>query len=618
MPARNSTSAAQELIELRRFAGTAREFWPRFAAAIADVCNADRCVIAVRSAPSTPPSPPASPAWRKLQEWSSGDISSQAGANFQAALVPLADRAVAEGAAAMPLGGAGTFAVGVRLVLPASTEMAVGLLLVSNLTESGARDALERLELASDVPWSFQQAQAKSMAESGSEKIAGVLDILAQVQAEARFRASATALCNAVSGRFKADRVALGWLHGPAVHLVALSRTERFNRQMAAAQSLEAAMEEAIDQDGDLVWPAPEQSPWIQRDLERHCREQASGNAACVPLRVGNAVVACLVCERRTEPYGDDERKQLRLITDLAAPRLAELQRHDRWFGARWMARGREFGAGLVGPHHTWAKLLGIGIAAAVLLLVVVQCPYRVEATFALHADSLVHVSTPFDGYLVEVFVRPGDVVTNQQVLLQLDTRDLALDESVALAEVQRFQREAEKSRATHNLADMRIAEALARQSQARLDLVRHRLNQAAIRAPFDGVVIEGDFRDKLGSPARMGDPLFRVARLDRLYVVAEVPERDIHELQGTERGEIAFFSQPRLKFPVRGAALEPAATVREGGAVFQFRCTLEQPAEPWFRPGMGGIAKIDSGRRRLLWVLTHRTVDFLRLYLWW
>jgi hypothetical protein len=32
----------------------------------------------------------------------------------------------------------------------------------------------------------------------------------------------------------------------------------------------------------------------------------------------------------------------------------------------------------------------------------------------------------------------------------------------------------------------------------------------------------------------------------------------------------------------------------------------------------MSGVAKLEVGERRLLWVLTRRTVDFLRLTFWW
>jgi hypothetical protein len=34
-------------------------------------------------------------------------------------------------------------------------------------------------------------------------------------------------------------------------------------------------------------------------------------------------------------------------------------------------------------------------------------------------------------------------------------------------------------------------------------------------------------------------------------------------------------------------------------------------------RPGMEGIAKVDTGRRKLFWIWTHKFVDWLRLTLW-
>jgi hypothetical protein len=39
---------------------------------------------------------------------------------------------------------------------------------------------------------------------------------------------------------------------------------------------------------------------------------------------------------------------------------------------------------------------------------------------------------------------------------------------------------------------------------------------------------------------------------------------------------------------------------------------------QPWWRPGMMGVCKIKAGKRSLLWIFGHRTVDFFRLWLWW
>ncbi|HZV32956.1 MAG TPA: HlyD family efflux transporter periplasmic adaptor subunit, partial [Verrucomicrobiae bacterium] len=160
--------------------------------------------------------------------------------------------------------------------------------------------------------------------------------------------------------------------------------------------------------------------------------------------------------------------------------------------------------------------------------------------------------------------------------------------------------------------------QATADQAKARLDLAQYRLDEAIIRSPFRGVVIEGDLRERLGSPVKAADVLFKVARLDTLYVEAEVNERDVQDILGKTSGEIAFLSRPRDKFPVHIITVEPAAVPKNDANVFLVRCAIDGGAQPWWRPGMSGVCKIRVEKRTLFWILTHRTVDFLRLKLWW
>ena len=164
----------------------------------------------------------------------------------------------------------------------------------------------------------------------------------------------------------------------------------------------------------------------------------------------------------------------------------------------------------------------------------------------------------------------------------------------------------------------MRIAEALAEQAQARLDMVRYRLAHATIASPFDGVVVEGDLRERLGAPVKTADALFKVARIDTLYAEAEVNERDIHEILDKSSGQLAFVSRPRNKFPFRIINVEKAAMPKNEANVFIVRCAVDQRPQSWWRPGMSGICKFNVGKRTLFWIITHRTVDFLRMKLWW
>jgi hypothetical protein len=81
---------------------------------------------------------------------------------------------------------------------------------------------------------------------------------------------------------------------------------------------------------------------------------------------------------------------------------------------------------------------------------------------------------------------------------------------------------------------------------------------------------------------------------------------------------KVAFVAQPDSKYPVQVLRVEPSAVPKETGNIFIVRASLTGAPQTWWRPGMSGLCKIDAGRGTLFWILTHRTVDFLRLNLWW
>lgn len=618
-------SALDELARLRRFAGPPAQFWPAFMAAAGQLTGACRGLLILRD--------PAQPdRLKKLSDWSSNGHADRAIMTFNRMVAEIAERCAEDQAFLRalengPTPGTKHFAIATTIPLPAGNETCIAAFVLLNVTDDQAREALARLELAADTPSSYRLNQAVLQAKTDVEKFASVLDILVLVNAEKRFYAAALAFCNGLASRFNCDRVSLGWLQQGYIRLRAISRTERFDRNMAAAKGLEVAMEEAFDQDEELVWPPPEHFPLITKDHEKFAREHASGHLCSLPVRLEEKALAVVTCERQAKPFSETELRQLRLACDQAARRLTDLKARDRWFGARWAAASKERLAKLVGPEHTWAKVLSlIGVAALVILLLPIFS-YRVEGNFIVRSDEVSYLTAPFDSYIRSVPVRPGDPVAAGSTLLTLDTADLELEEAAASADLNRYLREAEKARAEAesgrlsqmpSLAEMKIALALADQAKARLELIRFRLSQAQLKSPFDGVLVEGDLRQRVGAPVKQGEALFKVARIDTQYVEAEINERDVHEILTRTEGEVAFVAQPKLKFPIQVVRIEPAAVAKEGKNVFQVRAAFAGPIQPWWRPGMSGVCKLRVEKRTLLWILTHRTVDFLRLWLWW
>ena len=608
---RAQAEAAAEIATLAHFAGEPAQFWNVFLAAAARLVSADLALI-LRGQPG------GTPRWARVVQWSARPGPSADQTPFTSQLERIAGEALTAGHFQEQTdAGGGIFTLAVRLRLSRPEDELVLALQVRDYTEEAVQDALLRLGLAACTPLAFQLNLSARQSRLDVEKFAMVLDLNVPVNQATQFVAAALALCNTIASRLRCDRVSLGWLAGGYVRLRAMSRTEHFDRQMAAAQALEVMMEECADQDDEILWPAPNESIAVCRDHEKFANEQKVNHLLSIPLRLNGQVVGVLSCERNEAPFNAVEVQQLRLGADQVARRLDELFRSDRWLGARWRTDLREYLARWLGPERTWSKVAAIGGAVLLALLFLIRPHYRVEGNFILRSGTAEYLTAPFDGYIDAVLVRPGDSVTNGQVLLELNRSELLLQQAAALADCARYQREAEKERAGDHLAEMRIFEAQAQQSQSQLDVIRYRLDHGSIRAGFDGVVVEGDLRERIGAPVKQGDALFKVARIDHLYAEADISETDVQHILGSTRGEVAFISQPRSKFPVAIQAIEPAAITKKEGNVFQVRLQ-PQNAAIWWRPGMTGLCKVEAERQSLFWILTHRTVDFLRMKLWW
>ena len=611
----DDSEVLKELTRLRSFEGSPAVFWPSLCSCLGKLIQAEHGLLILRNR-KQPEN------LRKLNEWRRDKHATPAVAIFLQQLPSLVVQTSQNLTGILelniPNSKAVSFALCAVLQFEGGEEECFAAYLLSNTLQATAQDALVRLQLAADIPKAFQINQSIIQARKDTEKFAVVMDVLATVNNEKRFLAAALSFCNAVSGRFQCERASIGWLVQDFIKLKAISRTERFDKNMLAVKALEAVMDEALDQDEEIIYPAPEGTTSINREHQQFAQQEKNGNMVSLPLRLDNKAIGVLTCERISAPFTEIEIRQLRLACDQVIRRLSELQNSDRWIGARWASMIREKAAKILGPEHTWAKLLACLGAIILLALILPIYPYRVEGNFILRSEEVSYLTVPFDGYIKSVSVRPGDALGTNDVLMQLNTEQLELEESAAIADQTRYLREAEKARANKSLADMRIAQALADQAKARLDLVRFHLAQANIKSPWPGVLIEGDLRQRIGAPVKQGDALFKVARLDSLYVEAEINERDIHEILNKKMAEISFVSQPKLRFPCEIIRIEPASVAKQQVNVFLVRCKLSSRTENWWRPGMSGICKITVERRTLLWIISHRTIDFLRLFLWW
>ncbi len=606
----------ENLKKIRHYDGHPGKFWPAYLEHLTRLANAGTGLLLAQGKEGG--------RWKKLGAWPPGDNILTRHDGLVPLIKPLVDACAASRCAWKSTTftskeGRRLVVLGIRLEGAETTRTHVALLFLDDMSAEAVEALAARLALVSDVPATYQRGREVRQVREDLSNFSGAMDLMVLLNAEKRYVAASLILVNELASRYGCSRASLGWLEKGYVRLQSISHMERFEKKTDIVQALEAAMEEALDQDEEILWPPHRNSRAVSRDHDIFSKNQGSPFMVSIPLRLDNAPVGVLTCERADEPFREKEVHSLRVVCDQAARRLGDLKARDRWVGARLALALRDKASRLMGVEHTFAKGMGLLVSIALLGILFGQLPYRVESPFILRSDNVRHLPAPFKGYIDDVRVSVGDAVETGTVLLTLDTRELLLEESAAIANQVRYFREAEKARAENALAEMKIALALADQAKAQLELVRYHLSQAEVRAPLGGFVVEGDFEELLGAPVQKGDVLFKVSRLDNIYAELEVSERDIHELSVGASGEIAFVSQPQLTFPIVVARIDPVAIAKKNeGNVFLVRCTLSGGRADWWRPGMSGVAKITIEKRNLLWILTHKTLDFFRMRLWW
>ncbi|MGB7452753.1 MAG: GAF domain-containing protein, partial [Lysobacterales bacterium] len=446
------------LREFHSFVGHPGKFWPAFLAFAGRQANAQFSLL-LNQRPS---------GWKALDQWSIDQRQRSLAEPLLALFTQLAEKCLENGRGLEHVNiSPRTIALGLLLDGKAGGPTRVAIFCIKAVPSANVEEILRRLHLIADTPAIYERERAAQQAQRSLTCFSDVLDMLLLLNAENRFLAAAMTLVNETAARYQCARVSLGWCDNGYVRLQSISHMERFERKMDIVSDLEAAMEEALDQDEEILWPCFAADGSVTRDHETYAKKQQADHLISLPLRFNDQPLGVLTCERNETAFGEDDVRSLRILGDQVSCRLAELKKHNRWFGAKLKDAIRHNASSLLGVEHTLAKLVGLLTCALLFCSIIIKFPYRVEAPFILRSEDVRQVSAPFDGYIDTVPVKIGQQVEPGDRLLLLDTSDLLLEESAALANLIRFQREGEKARALNNLIEMKIAQARAAQAWA-------------------------------------------------------------------------------------------------------------------------------------------------------
>ena len=505
------------------------------------------------------------------------------------------------------------------LVLVLALQGLSGWFLVMNI-KSHERAQINELTLRALLCVDFKPPALALSTVSTPVALTSMLDLAAEIMQQQHFYSACLTLVNGITTQWQLVHASVGWVDRNQIKVVAISHLDRFEQDSRQTQMIEKALMPALVQGHEIRWPLLHNPVLDVQGMADFAQQAGAERVVSLPIQDAQGtthLVVLLAFSAGSPPTPDLTHLQLSL--ELVQPRLADLWRRSLSPARRALHGLQGLSDKVFGPEHGLWKLAGVLLVVLLLYAALGTWNYRVDASAQLNTEATRLISAQFDGRIDHVYATAGELVKKGALLVSLDTRELDQQKSELAAEIRKAETETDKHRADGRLAETEIAQARLEQSMAKLKRIEYYLLQADSKAPFEGVIVEGEKKDLMGVPVKKGDRIFRLAKVEGLYMTLMVTERQMRFIQTGATGEVALLSHPGQDIAIRVNAVIPVAQVKgQEGNQFMITTELLQAPQAWWRPGMTGLARIDAGQKNIAWILTHHAIDNIRMMLWW
>ena len=243
------------------------------------------------------------------------------------------------------------------------------------------------------------------------------------------------------------------------------------------------------------------------------------------------------------------------------------------------------------------------------------------EATGVVEPINVIEVKSKASGQIERMPVETGSRVKPGDLLVQVDTRDVRNQYNQALADLRAAQARvavaAAQRKRSEDLFKQQIitaqeletaqldfanAQAQATRADASLDLAQQRLEDATVRAPLAGTIIEktvstGQVITSATGAFGGGTLLLKMADLSQVRVRALVNETDIGNIQPGQQATVTVDAYPDRPFRGSVEKIEPQAVIQQNVTMFPVLVAVSN-REGLLMPGMNGEVSVLVERR--------------------
>ncbi|MGE5607512.1 MAG: efflux RND transporter periplasmic adaptor subunit [Bacteroidota bacterium] len=218
--------------------------------------------------------------------------------------------------------------------------------------------------------------------------------------------------------------------------------------------------------------------------------------------------------------------------------------------------------------------------------------------TGALEANQEVSITPKVSGRIAKVHVKMGDYVTANQILVELEQDDYAINLARAEASYKNSKENYERSQKLYAEKIISPQEFERAQTQFQIDeaaykQAKNQLEDTRIRAPFSGQI--GFTNATLGGMVSPGTPLLSVVDLSTVFVTVNLSDSYISQTRIGQAAQISLSSFPGQTFNGKVAQIAPAAD--KTSKTFPVKIALDNSSRR-FKAGMLAEARLSFNER--------------------
>lgn len=431
----------------------------------------------------------------------------------------------------------------------------------------------------------------------------------------------AFALVSSLRTKLGCEMAAIGTADGPRVRIQAVSGFDEVSERAEATRLMCDAMGEAIDRGTTVVYqPSAHGAAAADDGYRVHKRwhdKLGGGSLISIPLNAGNDTTMVVSLRRRVElPFNTEEITTIETLMAPYAPAFGLLERANRSLYTHTRRSVTASVRGIMAPKAWGRKIAALAMTVVLGWVCFGTLDYSVSAPAVVRPSVVRHIGTPAQGVLLSVHATAGDTVQAGQVLAVFDDSELQVARSQLIAERRIAEINENLAISEGNGVDAELARAEQELAQARLDEIEREIAQTRVVAPFDGQIMTGDLRSRIGETMALGTPMFEIAQLEDWTLDVEMPQRSAADLTPGKVGTFAPNARPEGTSDLQLTRVQPVARPVNGKTVYIAEAEL-QNAHTWMKPGMEGMARVSFGRRPVWWVASHRLTDYFRTNFW-